>query len=130
MAGWLTAPLQLDGMRMFECGDMSPVDCDYYKQRWHFWYIADFVFALPTVAFFMSTIGIFVIANVVSMLLSYRKSRYREPSLWRRCIAMLRYLSYRGWHVKGLKWNSAPLGVLLLGAVGTVFFFCECLHVT
>jgi hypothetical protein len=38
MAAWLSPPVQLHSMRMFECGDMSVEDCDWYKQRWHFWY--------------------------------------------------------------------------------------------
>lgn len=107
---------------MFECDDLSADECDWYKQRWHFWYIADYVFALPTIAFFMCTIGIFIIGHVLSFLLGYHKSR--GPSIWRKIIAALRWLSYRGFHVSALRWNSAPLGVLLLGFIGTMFFFC------
>jgi hypothetical protein len=123
MAAWLTSPLQLTGMRMFECGDeKTPAECAWYQQKWHFWYWADWIYALPTIAFFMSTIGIFIIANVLSKLLSYRRSK--SP---RKVLAGLRYLSYRGWRVEGLKWNSAPVGALALGAVGMVYFFCELL---
>jgi hypothetical protein len=25
-------------MRMFECDDLSSDECEWYKQRWHFWY--------------------------------------------------------------------------------------------
>lgn len=126
MAAWLTSPLQLDGMRMFECGDeKTPEECAWYQEKYHFWYIADWVFALPTIAFFMCTIGIFIIANVLSKVLSFRRSKSRSPSSWRKLVAGLRYLSYRGWHVRSLKWNSAPLGVLALGGVGVVYFFCE-----
>ena len=25
-----------------------------------------------------------------------------------------------------MKWNSAPVGVLMLGAVGAIYFFCKC----
>ncbi|KAF2641379.1 hypothetical protein P280DRAFT_517583 [Massarina eburnea CBS 473.64] len=120
---WLTFPLQLDGSREFECGDFTAEQCDFYTQRWHFWYIADYVFALPTVAFFMCTIAIFVLANFLSShILAYR--RFRGPPLWQKTIAIVRYLGYRGFHVKALGWNSAPAGVLLLGLAGLVFFFC------
>jgi hypothetical protein len=36
-AAWLSYPLALTGMRMFECDDLSEAECDYYMQRWHFW---------------------------------------------------------------------------------------------
>ena len=87
-------------------------------------YIADYVYALPTVAFFMCSLGIFIIGHFISsQLLGYR--RFRGPHSWQRLIAVIRYLSYRGLHVKALRWNSAPVGVLLLGAAGTVYFFCK-----
>lgn len=87
-------------------------------------YIADYVFALPTIAFFMSALGIFIIGHIISsQILGYR--RFRGPAIWQKLIATVRYLSYRGFHVKALKWNSAPVGILLLGLVGTIFFFCK-----
>ncbi|USP80904.1 hypothetical protein yc1106_08178 [Curvularia clavata] len=120
---WLSPGVTLTGMRMFECGKKTPEECAWYQQRWHFWYIADYVFALPTVAFFMSGIGIFIIGHLVSsILIRHRKSQ--QISLWRRSVAGIRYLSYRGFHVRQLQWNSAPVGVLLLGAAGTIYFFC------
>ncbi|KAF1940217.1 hypothetical protein EJ02DRAFT_435809 [Clathrospora elynae] len=122
MAAWLSAPIQLHSSRMFECGDFSAEECKFYTHRWHFWYIADYVFALPTVAFFMCTIGVFIIGHVLSLLLGYRRSR--GTPIWRKITAVVRYLSYRGFHIKALRWNSAPVGILLLGLVGTVFFFC------
>ncbi|KAF7562309.1 hypothetical protein G7046_g1822 [Stylonectria norvegica] len=97
MASWLTSPLQLTGSREFTCDGFTEEQCEYYMQRWHFWYIADHVYALPTIAFFMSALGLFIIGNFVSQQL---------------------------FHIKALRWNSAPLGILLLGAAGTIFFFC------
>ena len=35
---WLTYPLQLDSGRAFECDPLTTEQCDFYKQRWHFWY--------------------------------------------------------------------------------------------
>lgn len=93
------------------------------NKTWHTRFIADYVFALSTIAFLMSVLGIFVIGNFVAQLLGYRAWRASSP--WKRAIALTRYLSYRGFHVEALQWNSAPLGLLLLAAAGTVFFFCK-----
>lgn len=70
----------------------------------------------------MCSIGIFIISYALTKMLAL--SRRPEPLIWRRGVAATRYLSYRGFHIKGLGWNSAPVGVLLLGAIGTIFFFC------
>lgn len=72
----------------------------------------------------MSALGIFIIGHFISSyLLGYR--RFRGPAIWQMLIAAVRYLSYRGFHVKSLRWNSAPIGILLLGVAGSVFFFCK-----
>ncbi|KAK0387758.1 hypothetical protein NLU13_4003 [Sarocladium strictum] len=123
MASWLTAPVQLTGSRAFSCDGFTEEQCKYYMHRWHFWYIADHVYALPTVAFFMCAIGLFIFGNVVSRLSDLSRSN-RSSAIWRRGIASVRYLSYRGFQVKALRWNSAPLGLLLLGLAGAVYFFC------
>lgn len=121
---WISVSPGISGMRMFECGTKTAEECAWYKHRWHFWYVADYVFAQPTVAFFMSGIGVFVIAHLVSSLILRRKGVGRV-GLAKKVLAGSRYLAYRGFHVRRLKWNSAPVGVLLLGAAGAVFFFCE-----
>lgn len=72
----------------------------------------------------MSGLGIFIIGNLISsQVLGYRK--IRGPPTWQKLTAFIRYLSYRGFHIKSLGWNSAPVGILLLGAAGAVYFFCE-----
>jgi hypothetical protein len=38
MAGWISAPVQLHSSREFECDPLTTEECDWYKQRWHFWY--------------------------------------------------------------------------------------------
>ena len=140
MASWLTYPLQLTGSREFTCEEFTEEQCSYYMQRWHFWsvycgertslkltrrrYIADYVYALPTVAFFMSILGIFIIGNFLSSRISGSR-RLRGFKSWQKAIAAVRYMSYRGYHVKALAWNSAPVGILLLGAAGSAFFFCK-----
>ncbi|PSN59918.1 hypothetical protein BS50DRAFT_656565 [Corynespora cassiicola Philippines] len=120
---WLTYPLAFTGMRMFECDDLSTKECDWYKQRWHFWYIADFAFAVPTVAFFVCTIGVFIIGHCISTILLHN-CRLKNSKALSKPIALVRYLSYRGFHFQMLGWNCAPVGILLLGAIGTIFFFC------
>ncbi|OPB41298.1 ferric-chelate reductase [Trichoderma guizhouense] len=119
---WLPQPVQLHSSRTFVCDPLTAEQCAWYKQRWHYWYIADHVFALPTIAFFMCAIGIFIIGHFISATLGCRRSQ--GPLLWQKLVAVVRYLSYRGFHVKSLKWNSAPVGILLLGLAGTIFFFC------
>ncbi|PYH43009.1 ferric reductase family protein [Aspergillus saccharolyticus JOP 1030-1] len=121
-AAWLTSPVQLTGSRDFTCDGFTTEECDYYMQRWHFWYVADYVYALPTIAFFMCSIGIFIIGYFLSSILGYRR-KFRGPQICQ-LIAFIRYLSYRGFHIRALGWNSAPLGVLLLGAAGAVYFCC------
>lgn len=71
----------------------------------------------------MCAIGIFIIGHFISGILGYRRSR--GPRVWQKLVAAVRYLSYRGFRVESLKWNSAPVGILLLGLAGTVFFFCK-----
>lgn len=39
-----------------------------------------------------------------------------------RTVALNRYLSHRSFRINALNWNSAPIGVLLLGTVGAIFF--------
>ena len=38
-AAWLTYPLDFTGMRMFECGEKTLEQCEWYQQRWHFWFV-------------------------------------------------------------------------------------------
>ncbi|CAA9960120.1 putative ferric reductase [Pyrenophora teres f. maculata] len=120
---WLTLPVVFTGSRKFSCKKKTPAECAYYKQRWHFWHESDHVFAIPTVILFTSIIGLFVIGYIISILF-LRKRKIRPRSIWQRGLAGLRYLSYRGYHVRRFRWNSAPVGVLMLGAIGTVYFFC------
>ncbi len=42
----------------------------------------------------------------------------------RRMTALLRYGSYKAFRIPALNWNSAPLGVLALGAIGLIYFTC------
>jgi hypothetical protein len=71
----------------------------------------------------MCTIGIFIIGHALSSAFGYRISR--GSILWQKLVAMVRYLAYRGFHIRALGWSSAPVGVLILGLIGTIFFFCK-----
>ena len=42
----------------------------------------------------------------------------------RHFVAAQRYFLHRKFRLEHLDWNSASLGILLLGAIGTVFFSC------
>jgi hypothetical protein len=82
-------------------------------------YEADHRYGLPTVAFFMVAILLFTFSHVAGMVLP-RGIRQAGPGI--RLRAVSRYLSYRTIRITKLNWNSAPLGILLLGAAGTLFF--------
>lgn len=71
----------------------------------------------------MCTIGVFVIGYAIAQLLGY--SRRQGSRSWRRMLAVTRYVSYRGFHIKPIQWTSPPVGVLLLAAIGTVYFLCK-----
>ncbi|TGO91061.1 hypothetical protein BPOR_0040g00050 [Botrytis porri] len=122
MAAWLYQPVMFESDRAFDCEGFNSDQCKYYKDPWRNWYVADWKFALPTVALFMCIIGIFIVGYVLTQVLAL--SHRPEPLIWRRGVALIRYLSYRGFRIEGLRWNSAPVGVLLLGAIGTIYFLC------
>ncbi|CAH0021238.1 unnamed protein product [Clonostachys rhizophaga] len=117
MLPWLTEPIMFHGDRdRGECM-MTEEQCAWKWRWWTDWYSADLVFSLPTVAFFMVAIGIFIIAYVLSAILptSWRRSRG-----WRRLLSGTRFLSYTSFHVRG--WSTPSIGICLLGAVGLVYF--------
>lgn len=48
----------------------------------------------------------------------------KSTNLVRRMTALGRLLSYRAFRIPSLNWNSAPVGILALGALGTIYFLC------
>ncbi|WPH01859.1 Hypothetical protein R9X50_00471300 [Acrodontium crateriforme] len=118
---WLDSPVMLHSSRKYKCSLPTQEQCKWQQGYWRFWYEADHRFALPTVALFMAAIGIFTIASFASFVMP---ASLRRSKMLRKATALSRYLSYRSLRIKALDWNSAPLGVLLLGAVGAIFFFC------
>jgi hypothetical protein len=74
---------------------------------------------LPTVAFFTTAIILFALVHAFKQIAPRTLLRSRTVQ-WK--TAFYRYLSYRSYRIAVLNWNSAPLGVLLLGLVGTLYF--------
>ena len=89
------------------------------SQRYYHRYEADHHYALPKVAFFMLAIILFATAYVASQFLP---RQVLHSKAIRQVIALKRYLSYRNFRIPGLDWNSAPVGVLMLAALGVLYF--------
>ncbi|KAI5362916.1 putative ferric reductase, NAD binding domain, ferric reductase transmembrane component-like protein [Septoria linicola] len=117
---WLDKPLS-ETYRMYECQFNDTQLCDYQQGYWRFWYEADHRYALPTVALFLSTIILFSIAYVFDQF-GPRTIKQSKPG--RRIAALNRYLSYKTYRISPLDWNSAPLGLLVLGGIGLIYFLC------
>lgn len=84
-------------------------------------YEADHRYALPTIAFFMVAIILFGLGHLFNVLAS---GSIRSTKAFRLSSASVRFLSYRAFRIPALNWTSAPLGILALGVVGTIYFFC------
>jgi predicted ferric reductase len=69
----------------------------------------------------MATILLFAAAHFFNL---WASDSIRTRKVVRTPTAIARFLSYRAYRVPGLNWSSAPLGILLLGAVGMIYFFC------
>ncbi|CAK1363054.1 Ferric/cupric reductase transmembrane component 1 [Cercospora beticola] len=120
MEPWLTQPVMLHSSRAYECSLNLTEQCEYQVGYWRFWYELDHRYALPTVALFLSTIILFSIPFLFANLLPRARSRSGAGG---KLLALSRYASYKSFRIGKLNWNSAPIGVLFLGAVGTIFFF-------
>ncbi|KAL2689101.1 hypothetical protein Neosp_003153 [[Neocosmospora] mangrovei] len=83
-------------------------------------YEADHRYALPTVAFFLASIIVFALVYIAGSLTPRRVQQTRPVTKTK---ALYRYLSYRTFRIPALDWNSAPIGLLALACVGTIFFF-------
>ncbi|KAI6877571.1 hypothetical protein KC325_g9134, partial [Hortaea werneckii] len=118
---WLDQPVRFHSSREYTCKLNFTDQCEYQQGYWRFWYEADHRYALPTIAFFMAAIVLFSIGNLVQEA-SPRRLLHSRPT--RKLIALHRYLSYRTLRIEFLNWNSAPLGILLLAAIGIIYFFC------
>lgn len=76
---------------------------------------------MSTVAFFTTAIILFAFVHLFRQLAP--KSLLQSRAV-RQTTALGRFLSYKAFRVSFLNWNTAPIGVLALGGVGAIFFFC------
>ena len=126
MAGlpWLDYLIMLHSSRKDTC-KLTPTQCEYRQGYWRYWYRADHVCGHATVYFMCAVIGVFTIGNIISTISRRSRSRTSENLTWRRGLATGRFLSYRSFHIQGLRWYSPSAGVMLLGVCGAVYFFGE-----
>ena len=136
---WLDMPVMFHSSRADTC-KMTPEQCAYRSGYWRYWYFsflgqhskcpaddwtrcryeADHVYSLNTVYFLCATIGFFTIVHFLS---KYAPVRAKRSGIWRKTTAIGRYLAYKGYELPSIRYCSPSLGVILLGIVGTVFFF-------
>ncbi|KAJ5708207.1 Riboflavin synthase-like beta-barrel [Penicillium malachiteum] len=115
---WLDQPVLLHSSRADKC-KLSSEQCAYRNSDWRYWYEADHIYALATIYFCCAVIGLFAISN---FLVRYSPDWVKRTRVWRATTSMSRYLAYRGYGLKTLRYWSPSLGVLLLGIVGAGFF--------
>ncbi|KAI6909861.1 hypothetical protein KC318_g2798 [Hortaea werneckii] len=118
---WLYQPVKFHSFRKYICTLNSTEQCEYQQGYWRFWSEADHRYALPTIAFFMAATVLFGIGNLVQEASPGGLFQCRPA---KKLIALYRYLSYRSLRIEVLNWNSAPFGILLLAAIGVIYFFC------
>ncbi|KGO70927.1 Riboflavin synthase-like beta-barrel [Penicillium italicum] len=116
---WLDQPVMLHSSRSDTC-KLTEAQCLYRNYHWRYWYQADHVYALNTVYFMCAVIGVFTISN---LLVRFAPDRVKRTRPWRMLTSASRYLSYRGYRFPALGSWSPALGVVILGAIGAVFFF-------
>ncbi|KID88069.1 Flavoprotein transmembrane component [Metarhizium guizhouense ARSEF 977] len=114
----LNNPIQFHSSRNPGACTLKPDQCVLKNSYWVFWYEADLVYCLPVVYLFVSAITVFTVGRFASdftpaTMMTQRKS-------WRCCVSAVRFLSYKSWRIGS--WYSQSLGVLLLAAIGVVFF--------
>ncbi|RMZ37285.1 ferric-chelate reductase [Aspergillus flavus] len=109
---WLDMPVMFHSSRADTC-KMTPEQCAYR-------YEADHVYSLNTVYFLCATIGFFTIVHFLS---KYAPVQARRSGIWRKTTAVGRYLAYKGYQLPAIRYCSPSLGVMLLGIIGTIFFF-------
>ena len=119
---WLDSPVLLHSSRADTC-KLTPVQCAYRNGHWRYWYQADHVYGHATIYFMCAVIGVFTIANTISKISKRSKTKASSGNqTWEKVLAATRFLSYKVFHLRGLKWYSPPIGVMLLGVAGVVYF--------
>lgn len=116
---WLDQPVTLHGSREDEC-DLTMEQCAYRAGHWRYWYIADWVYALGTIYFFVATIAACAFGF---WALRLAPKSLRANRSWQKLVSSFRYLAYKRSNPKILSGYVPSLGVCLLLGIGAVFFF-------
>ncbi|KAK7962040.1 ferric-chelate reductase [Apiospora aurea] len=113
---WLDQPIMLESSRMDMC-ELTPEQCTWSRSRFRNWYIADLVYGLGALYFFIGVIAACMISFWASRLVVGSSSK---RSSWRKLLGAFRYLAYRRYNVAG--YLTPSVGVVLLLASGALFF--------
>ncbi|KAE8385766.1 ferric reductase like transmembrane component-domain-containing protein [Aspergillus alliaceus] len=116
---WLDSPVMFHSSRADKC-KMTAEQCAYRSGYWRYWYEADHVYSLSTIYFLCATVGLFTIVHFLSKNAPVRMKR---SGIWQKATAVGRYLAYKGYKLPAMRYFSPSLGVIILGAIGTIFFF-------
>ncbi|PNS18805.1 Ferric reductase transmembrane component 5 [Sphaceloma murrayae] len=96
---------------------LTPSQCEYRSGYWRYWYEADYRFGLGTIYFFIILIAIFSLRHVVQ-----QAKGPGSGSRFSKAQSMLRWMSYKGSRLEKINYNTPSMGVMLLGALGFIFF--------
>ncbi|KAF1812948.1 ferric-chelate reductase [Eremomyces bilateralis CBS 781.70] len=114
-------PLEWHSSRTATCREvLTAEECAWSRGNWRYWYISDLVYARAPLWFALATIGVFTLIHLLSRS-SSPKSRAKGPLS--KVIAGFRYLSYKGYNFRAIRWLTPSLGVLLLTATAIVYLF-------
>jgi ferric-chelate reductase len=87
-------------------------------------YIADWAYALPTTYFFLVAIALCLIGF---WSLKLAPASFWRQAWWQKVVGVFRFVSYRRYEVKALRWQTPSIAVMFLLAAGAVFFFGQCI---
>jgi len=120
---WIDSPVLLHSSRADTC-KLTAAQCAYRSWHWRYWYQADHVYGHATIYFMCAVIGVFTIGNIVTRLTRRSKGKTLGGNLvWQQILATIRFLAYKTFHLRGLRWYSPSVGVMLLGVAGAIYFF-------
>jgi hypothetical protein len=112
---WLDSPVLIHSSRADTC-KLTPDQCEYRSGHWRYWYQADHVYGHATICFMCAVIVVFTVANIIAKISKRTKTKTSSGNqAWKKVLAATRFLSYKGFHIRGLKWYSPSIGVMLLG---------------
>ncbi|KAF7516019.1 hypothetical protein G7054_g14333 [Neopestalotiopsis clavispora] len=116
---WLDQPVTLHGSREDDC-ELTVEQCAYRAGHWRYWYIADWVYALGTIYFFMATIAV---CTFGFWALRLAPKSLRANKSWQKLVSSFRFLAYKHSNSRALYSYLPSLGVGILLVIGGAFFF-------